>query len=158
MIIKTDKDIIRCYFEDESGLLGGYADKVLSPENEKDAVNIMTDAANKKTPLTISGGGTGVTGARIPFGGAILATDSLNKIIDINENKLYATLQPGVRLSDLQEELSKRNLIYLPDPTEPNAFLGGTISTNASGAKGFKYGSTRNYVKRSCSRLAISWI
>lgn len=148
MIIKTDKDIIKCYFEDESGLLGGYADKVLSPENEKDAVEIMRDASDKKTPLTISGGGTGVTGARVPFGGAILATDSLNKIIDIDEKNLYATLGPGVRLSELQADLSKKNLIYLPDPTEPNAFLGGTISTNASGAKGFKYGPTRNYIKR----------
>ena len=38
--------------------------------------------------------------------------------------------------------------MYLPDPTEPNAFLGGTISTNACGAKGFKYGPTRNYIRR----------
>lgn len=148
MIIKRDLDIIKSYFEDESGLLGGYADKVIFPENEKDAVDILRDATAKKKPLTISGGGTGVTGARIPFGSSILATDSLNKIIDINEKDLTATLQPGVRLSELQAELSKKNLIYQPDPTEPNAFAGGTISTNASGAKGLKYGPTRKYIKR----------
>lgn len=148
MIIKRDLDIIKSYFEDESGLLGGAADEVIYPENEKDAVSIMQDASSKKTPLTISGGGTGVTGARVPFGGKVLATDSLNKIIDIDEKNLLVTLQPGVRLSDLQKELSKKGLTYLPDPTEPNAFLGGTISTNASGAKGLKYGPTRNYVKR----------
>ncbi|MFC1620839.1 FAD-binding oxidoreductase [Candidatus Omnitrophota bacterium] len=154
MIIKRDKDIIKSYFEDESGLRDGYADEVLIPENEKDAIDILADASRKNTPLTISGGGTGVTGARVPFGGSILATDSLNKIIDIDEKNLIATLQPGVRLSDLQTELSKKGLAYLPDPTEPNAFLGGTISTNACGAKGFRYGSTRNYIKR--LRLILS--
>ena len=148
MIIKRDPDIIKSYFEDESGLRGGTADKVIYPENEKDAVNILQDASAKNMPLTISGGGTGVTGARVPFGGSILATDVLNKIINIDEKNLIATLQPGVRLSELQKELSKKNLSYLPDPTEPNAFLGGTISTNASGARGFKYGPTRNYIKR----------
>lgn len=154
MIIKRDTDIIKSYFEDESGLRGGYADEVLMPEDEKDTLDILRDASSRNTPLTISGGGTGVTGARVPFGGSILATDSLNKIINIDEKNSIATLQPGVRLSDLQTELSKKGLSYLPDPTEPNAFLGGTISTNACGAKGFRYGSTRNYIKR--LRLILS--
>lgn len=148
MIIKRDPDIIKCYFEDESGLRGGHADEAMLPESEKDAADILREAVNKKTPLTISGGGTGVTGARVPFGGSILATDSLNKIIDIDEKSLTAILEPGVRLSDFQNELSGKGLAYLPDPTEPNAFLGGTIATNACGAKGFKYGPTRNYIKR----------
>ncbi len=154
MIIKRDPDIIKCYFEDESGLRGGHAEELLEPENEKDTIDILRDAASRKTPLTISGGGTGVTGARVPFGGSILATDSLNKIINIDEKNLFATLQPGVRLSEFQTGLSKKGLAYLPDPTEPNAFLGGTISTNASGAKGFRYGPTRNYIKR--LRIALS--
>ncbi|NQT75629.1 MAG: FAD-binding oxidoreductase [Candidatus Omnitrophica bacterium] len=148
MIIKRDKDIIKSYFEDESGLLGGHADKIIFPENEKEAAGILQDAAAKKEPLTISGGGTGVTGARVPFGGSMLGTDLLNKIIDIDAKDLIATVEPGTRLSDLDAELSKKGLMYPPDPTEPNAFVGGTISTNASGAKGFKYGPTRSYVKR----------
>ena len=148
MIKKRDPDIIKGYFEDYSGLLGGYADRVILPENEKEVRDILLEASAKKIPITISGGGTGVTGARIPFGGWIIATENLNKIIDIDEKIFTATLQPGIRLSELDIELLKKGLTYLPDPTEPNAFLGGTISTNASGAKGFKYGPTRNYIKR----------
>jgi len=148
MIIKTDPDIIKGYFEDYSGLLGGYADRVILPDNEKEIREILLEAGSKKIPVIVSGGGTGVTGARIPFGGWVIATENLNKIADIDEKTLTATLGPGVRLSDLDRELSAKGLAYLPDPTEPNAFLGGTISTNASGAKGFKYGPTRNYIKR----------
>ena len=148
MIIKRDPDIIKGYFEDYSGILGGYADRVILPEDEKEVRDILLEASSKKVPVTISGGGTGVTGARIPFGGWVIATERFNKIIAINKGIFTATLQPGVMLTDLENELSKKGLTYLPDPTEPNAFIGGTISTNASGAKGFKYGSTRNYVKR----------
>ncbi|MDP2920893.1 MAG: FAD-binding oxidoreductase, partial [Candidatus Omnitrophota bacterium] len=140
MIIKTDPDIIKGYFEDYSGLLGGYADRVILPENEKEIRDILLEAGSKKIPVAVSGGGTGVTGARIPFGGWVIATENLNKISAIDEKTFTATLGPGVRLSDIEKELSKKGLAYLPDPTEPNAFLGGTISTNASGAKGFKYG------------------
>ncbi|MFH1782872.1 MAG: FAD-linked oxidase C-terminal domain-containing protein [Candidatus Omnitrophota bacterium] len=148
MIIKRDPDIIKCYFEDESGLLGGNASEVISPEEEKEVVEVLKDLGSKKTPSTISGGGTGVTGARVPFGGTILATDSLNKILDINKKDLTLTAQPGARISEIQEEVSKLGLIYPPDPTEKSAFLGGTVSTNASGARGFKHGSTRDYIKR----------
>ncbi|MBU3911902.1 MAG: FAD-binding oxidoreductase [Candidatus Omnitrophica bacterium] len=148
MIIKRDIDFIKCYFEDQSGLLGGNADEAILPENQEEAVEILKDHSSKSKPITISGGGTGVTGARIPFSGSILGTDSLNKIINIDKENMFATLEPGVRLSELQQELYRDKLTYLPDPTEPNAFLGGTVSTNASGAKGFKYGPTRNYIKR----------
>lgn len=34
-------------------------------------------------------------------------------------------------------------------------FLGGTVATNASGARTFKYGPTRNYVERLKIALAI---
>ncbi|MFH1478316.1 MAG: FAD-binding oxidoreductase [Candidatus Omnitrophota bacterium] len=148
MIIKRDPDIIKCYFEDESGLLGGHADRLVLPESEKDSIETLKELSNNKIPATISGGGTGVTGSRVPFGGTIIGTDSLNKITCIDKADLTAIVQPGVRLSELENELFKIGLTYLPKPTESNAFIGGTVSTNASGARGFKYGSTRKYIKR----------
>jgi D-lactate dehydrogenase (cytochrome) len=39
-------------------------------------------------------------------------------------------------------------MLYPPDPTERGCFLGGTVSTNASGARTFKYGPTRTYIQR----------
>jgi len=148
MIIKKDPDIIKSYFEDESGLRGGNAKEVIFPEDQSDVVSILQDAFRKKIPITISGGGTGVTGARVPFEGLVIATDYLNKIIEVDETNLFVRVQPGVRLSELQNELAKKALTYPPEPTEPNAFIGGTISTNASGAKGLRYGPTRNYINR----------
>jgi D-lactate dehydrogenase (cytochrome) len=39
-------------------------------------------------------------------------------------------------------------LLYPPDPTERGCFVGGNVATNASGARTFKYGPTRNYIRR----------
>jgi D-lactate dehydrogenase (cytochrome) len=48
----------------------------------------------------------------------------------------------------LQKSVEAKNLFYPPDPTEWSCQIGGTVATNASGAKSFKYGATRNYVQR----------
>ena len=151
MIIKTEKDTVQSYFEDQSGLLGGHAHKVYIAENEHEIALFLEEMSKTGTPVTISGSGTGVTGGRIPFGGVVLSLEHLNKIIEIkklSENEALAVVQAGVRVNDLKEAADKLGWLYPPDPTEQNSFVGGNISTNASGARGFKYGSTRQYVKR----------
>jgi D-lactate dehydrogenase (cytochrome) len=55
-------------------------------------------------------------------------------------------VQPGVLLSEFQEEVEQQGLFYPPDPTETNCYLGATVATNSSGAKTFKYGPSRDYV------------
>jgi D-lactate dehydrogenase (cytochrome) len=76
-----------------------------------------------------------------------MSTERLNKIIEINLAEKFALVEPGVLLSDLQEAVQSKALLYPPDPTERNCFIGGTVATNASGARTFKYGSTRNFVE-----------
>jgi D-lactate dehydrogenase (cytochrome) len=53
-----------------------------------------------------------------------------------------------VILSDLQRAVDHEGLLYPPDPTERGCFVGGNVATNASGARTFKYGPTRNYINR----------
>lgn len=150
MLIKTDQDIIQSYFEDESGLLGGHAEFAAVPENEKEVSEFLKDASGKKLPVTISGAGTGVTGGRIAFGGAVLSTEKLNRFIELKRNASGATavVQPGLSIRELKAEAMKNGLMYPPDPTEQNSWIGGNVSTNASGSRGFKYGPTRRYIKR----------
>src|SRR4030095_15833631 len=92
------------------------------------------------------GAGTGTVGGRVAFGGVVLATDKLNQIKGINDK--HATVEAGVILSDIQQAFEREGLLYPPDPTERGCFLGGNVATNASGARTFKYGPTRNYVER----------
>jgi len=59
-----------------------------------------------------------------------------------------ATVGSGVTLHELHAAAKARNQFYPPDPTEPMAFLGGTIACNASGSRSFKYGATRRWIRR----------
>ena len=148
MLIKRDQNSIKSYFEDSSNLKGGHADSVVVPENIDELSEFVKKANRDKLPITVSGGGTNTTGSRIPFGGAVISLEKFNRIIDISKEKMCAAAQSGVLVEDFKNACSKRGLFYASHPTEKSAFLGGTISTNASGARSFRYGPTRKQVKR----------
>jgi D-lactate dehydrogenase (cytochrome) len=146
MIIKTKQDELQNYLTDASNYKGK-CEIVYIPFNKDELIKILNEANIQKTKVTISGAGTGLTGARVPLEGIVVSMEKLNRIIEINEEEKYVIVEPGVYLSQLLDELKRKNLFYPPDPTEKNCFIGGTVATNASGAKTFKYGSTRNFVE-----------
>lgn len=145
MLIKTSPDEIQNFIVDASNTKG-FCDAVYFPENKEEIIEIIKKANLEKTPVTVSGNHTGLTGAGVPRGGIVISTEKLNKILRINTEENFAIVQPGVILADFLKELKDKNRLYPPDPTENNCFMGGTVATNASGAKTFKYGSTRNYI------------
>jgi D-lactate dehydrogenase (cytochrome) len=145
MIIKTSPDEIQNYLIDASNFKGT-CDAVYFPENTEDISDILKNAYKNNTPVTVSGNGTGLTGGRVPEGGIVISTEKLNNIIEINDKELFAIVEPGVMLSEFLDTVKQKGLLYPPDPTEKNCFIGGTVATNASGEKTFKYGPTRNFV------------
>ena len=145
MIIKKDKDLIQDYLKDASNT-EGFCDSVYFPESVKDLQEIFKEAVENKIKVTISGNRTGLTGAAVPKGGIVISTERLNKIIEINKSEKYAVVEPGVLLSEFISKLKTYSLYYPPDPTELNCFIGGIVATNASGAKSFKYGATRDFI------------
>lgn len=150
MQINSNFDEIQRYLEDNSNLKGGFATGVAFPENEKELAEFLKDASRNKTAVTISAGGTGVTGGRVAFGGLVVSLEKFNRILKIEKFSEGETgrvlVEAGVTLNDFQNELTKNKLFYPPDPTETTAFLGGTVACNASGARTFKFGPTRDYV------------
>lgn len=150
MLSKTQPNEIQDYLSDASYLKGGNASRVVFPESAEDVAEVLAEASNEKTSVTISGAGTGTVAGRVPFGGFVIATDKLNRIKDVTRQHGggCAIAEAGVRLIDLQSTVDAAGLLYPPDPTERTCFIGGNIATNASGARTFKYGATRNYVER----------
>ncbi|HYH85822.1 MAG TPA: FAD-binding oxidoreductase [Pyrinomonadaceae bacterium] len=150
MLFKSDPDAIHSYLADASNLAGGRAARVLVPESSEEVAAALACATRDGTHVTIAGAGTGVVGGRVPLGGVVISTEKLNRIgeIVLEDGGGRAIAGAGVVLSDFQRETRARGLLYLPDPTEASCFLGGTVATNASGARTFKYGPTRAYVRR----------
>src|SRR5215203_5857468 len=150
MQTKSQPDEIESFLTDASFIRDGYADRVVLPETIDEISEILTTANRNLTPVTISGAGTGTVGGRVAFGGIVLATDKLNHINVIvhEDHGGFALVEAGVVLADLQRAVDQQDLLYPPDPTERGCFVGGNVATNASGARTFKYGPTRNYIRR----------
>ena len=150
MQIKSNPEEIESFLSDASFIREGYAERVVLPESVEEVSEILADANRDRVPVTVSGAGTGTVGGRVAFGGIVLATDKLNRIKSIvhEDRGGFAVVEAGVILSDLQRAVDQEGLLYPPDPTERGCFVGGTVATNASGARTFKYGPTRNYIRR----------
>src|SRR5215216_1655315 len=150
MQTKSNPEEIESFLTDASFIRDGHADRVVLPETIDDISEILKSANRDRIPVTVSGAGTGTVGGRVAFGGIVLATDKLNRIKSIvhEPGGGRAVVEAGVILSDLQRAVDHEGLLYPPDPTERGCFIGGTVATNASGARTFKYGPTRNYINR----------
>ena len=123
MIVKTERDEIQNYLKDASNFKGT-CNAVYFPESESDIISILKEANKNNISVTIAGNRTGLTGAGVPNDGIVISTEKLNKIIVINKEEKFVQLEPGVILSDLQNELKQHQLFYPPDPTETTCFLG----------------------------------
>ncbi len=99
-------------------------------------------------PLTVRGAGTNLSGGTIPREhGVVVLTNALNRILEINEQDMYAVVQPGVVTAKLAAAAESRGLFYPPDPgSQAVSTLGGNVAENAGGLRGLKYGVTRDYV------------
>ncbi len=148
MQVKTQLEELQNYLTDASNMPGGHAEKLFVPESAEQVAEILRGANEKKIPVTISGARTGTVGGAVPFGGWVISLEKLNKIKSIDKANLRAVVEPGVILADLQKAVDAEGLFYPPDPTEWSCQIGGTVATNASGARSFRYGATRNYVER----------
>src|SRR5215203_3663337 len=147
MLIKSAPEEIQDYLIDASNISGGHAEKLFLPESKDDIEEILREANASGTPVTISGARTGTVGGAVPFRGYVISLERLNKIKSIDRETMTAVVEPGVILGDFQKAVEAEGLFYPPDPTEWSCQIGGTVATNASGARSFKYGATRGFVR-----------
>lgn len=153
------------YLTDEAGFIKGTASRIFFPENTADVQFILKNAYSDNCCVTVSGGGTGVSGGRVPLEGWILATDRMLSVdggkpwtddesgieykVALEKTQKYTTLRvpPAMTIKAIQNYVREHNLYYPPDPTERSSFIGGNVATNASGSRSFKHGVTKDWVE-----------
>ena len=121
---------------------------VVKPANTKEVSEVLKACNQFKIPVSPRGAGTGLAGGAIPtHHGVVLSMERFNKIINIDELNLQATVEPGVITEVFQNAVKEKGLFYPPDPaSKGSCFLGGNLSNNSGGPKAVKYGVTRDYV------------
>lgn len=141
-------DIPEKYLSDTLGRLKGEAAALVFSQSTEEVSKILKYAHKHGIPVTPRGAGTNLVGSTVPVdGGIILDFSHMDKILELDENTMTITVQPGLLLQDLQKYVEERGLFYPPDPGEKASSVGGNISTNAGGMRAVKYGVTRDYVR-----------
>lgn len=164
------------YLSDESKLASRSADLLFFPKNEAELSTLIREMARQKVPMTFAGARTGLVGGSVPARGAVVSLECFDQVTSIGYDEPYAewrvVAQASVSLKALGSMLNARHVpslertaepdqkaqyerfkadkvayFYPPDPTETSATLGGSVVTNASGARTYRYGPTRNWVR-----------
>ncbi|GAB5466801.1 MAG: FAD-binding oxidoreductase [Candidatus Kapaibacteriales bacterium] len=142
MILKKNYDEIEAYLLDASNFKG-VTEAVYIPENANELKALVTKFNDEKTPFTISGARTGLTGGAIPTNGVVISLEQFDKIEFDN-----GLLKCGAGATwNAANKCAEQNGYFIgPNPTETNSSIGGNINTNASGSRTFAYGSIRDKV------------
>jgi FAD/FMN-containing dehydrogenase len=126
--------------EDASGF-HGEAEQLIVPGTEAE----LLQAIARGNPITVVGARTGLTGGCVPQEGWAVSLEKFQRF-EICPGR--AIVGAGVSLEALQVAAARTGQFYAPDPTERTASVGGSIATNASGSRSFRYGSTRRHILR----------
>jgi glycolate oxidase len=71
----------------------------------------------------------------------------MNRVVGSNKTNRTITVQAGMPLHNLYKEVEALDLFFPPHPGDEGAFIGGTVATNAGGARAVKYGTVKNFVR-----------
>lgn len=123
-------------------------DAVISPRHTKDVSDILKVCSEHRVPIVPRGSGTNLCAGTCPTqGGIVMLFKHMQQILEIDEENLTVTLQPGVITLEMIEAVEAKGLFYPPDPSSMKiSTIGGNINENSGGLRGLKYGVTRDYV------------
>ena len=145
---RAEADVYASYGRDHTEDLHFAPDVVLRPGNAEEVSEIVRLCHEHHIPVTPRGAGTGLSGGALPIHhGVVLSTERLNRILEIDERNLQATVEPGVVNEVFQNAVKEVGLFYPPDPaSKGSCSLGGNLAHSSGGPKAVKYGTTKDYV------------
>ena len=144
----SDEDVDKVCHSYDATKQRAMPDVVIKPNSVQQVSEVLKLANKRGIPVYPRGAATGLTGGAVPLhGGIALDMTRMNRIIEIDDANLTATVEPGVVVAKFQKEVEKFGLLYPPDPASNKfATIGGSVAECAGGLRGMKYGVTRDYV------------
>src|SRR5690554_1527251 len=123
-------------------------DIIASPASRDEISQIVKLCNEFDIPIVPRGSGTNLAAGTTPTqGGLVLLFHRMNQILEIDEENLTITVQPGVITKTIDEVVKEKGLFYPPDPSSMKiSTIGGNINANSGGLRGLKYGVTKDYI------------
>ena len=144
--LSTGASVRELHARDEAYSAPALPDAVAFPESAEEVAKIAAICAANGCPIVPYGIGTSLEGHVVPLhGGVSVDFSRMNRILEIDERNLIATVEPGVTRTQLNEALRATGLMFTVDPGA-DATIGGMTATRASGTNAVRYGTMRENV------------
>jgi len=128
---------------------------VVIPRYERDVQAVLSIANRFNVPVLPRGGGTSLTGQTVNHAIVLDFSAHLNQVIEVNQEEMWARVQPGLIQDELNQHLGPMGLLFGPDTSTSNrATLGGMIGNNSGGSHSIAYGLTIDHVIELTTLLA----
>ncbi len=158
------------YLTDESKMTG-FGEHVILPVDESELREAVRVNNSKGNPITVSAMRTGVCGGCVPKEGDVLSLERMTGVIGVgrDDRGYFLRVLPCTTVGEINEILRAGRFdnlrdvtegavealrsepvpyFYPVDPTEMGGSIGGNIACNASGPRTYRYGPTRDWVRR----------
>ena len=125
-------------------------DYIVHPGSAEEVAEILLIANKYHIPVVPWGGGSGTQGGALPlFGGILIDTKRMDKIIEIDEKSLTVTAQAGINGQQLEWALNEKGLTLPHYAASSNcATLGGYLAPRGTGTISTKYGKAEDMFLR----------
>src|SRR5712675_1552463 len=113
------------------------------PRDDEDVIATVAACRKYGAPVLPRGAGTSLAGQCCNVAVVLDFTKYMNKILEINPERGFARVQPGVVLDTLRNKAEENHLTFGPDPsTHSRCTLGGMIGNNSCGTHSLLAGKT----------------
>lgn len=121
---------------------------IVHPGSTEEVAKVMKIANQYNIPVTPWGGGSGSQGGALPmYGGIILDTKRMNKVIAIDTESLTVTVETGINTQHLEWAVQKAGFSTMHFPASiACATLGGFLAHRGTGVLSTKYGKIEDMV------------
>ena len=121
---------------------------IVFPKSEEDLIAVIETAYKYKLPVLPRGAGTSLAGQTTCEGIIIDFSKYMYKLIEINTEEKWVTVQPGIVLDELNQIIYNTGLMFAPDPSTSNrSNVGGALGNNSCGAHSLVWGKTVDNVR-----------
>ncbi|NPV71698.1 MAG: FAD-binding protein [Firmicutes bacterium] len=148
-VIFGDEQGLVPYASDESGKeYFAMPEVVVKPQDAQEVAAVLRLANEELVPVTPRGAGSGLAGGAIPlYGGIVLSTERMQRVLEIDSANMVAVVEPGVITNDLCKMVTEKDLYYAGYPMSlETSTIGGNVACNAGGGTVIKYGNTGHHV------------
>jgi FAD/FMN-containing dehydrogenase/Fe-S oxidoreductase len=118
------------------------------PRDDQDVIGTVAACKKFGAPVLARGAGTSLAGQCCNVAVILDFTKYMNQILEIDPDKKFARVQPGVVLDSLRNRAEAHQLTFAPDPSTHNrCTIGGMIGNNSCGTHSLLGGKTVDNVE-----------